>query len=64
MRDKHLTGQVKEEIEEGICEYEPPASISSDTPNFEYTLTLHKILSTGIAGMLETVAFSGPMLDA
>ena len=27
---------LKEEIEEGICEYEPPESISSDTPNFEY----------------------------
>ena len=30
----------------------------------EFTLTLHKIVSNGIAGMLETVAFSGPMLDA
>ena len=27
---------LKEEIEEGICEYEPPRCISSDTPNFEY----------------------------
>jgi len=28
------------------------------------TLTLHKIISTGIAGIFEPVAFSGPMLDA
>ena len=28
------------------------------------TLTLHKVVSTGIAGMFETVSFSGPMLDA
>ena len=28
--------QLKEEIEEGICEYKPPERISSNTSNFEY----------------------------
>lgn len=28
--------QLKEEIEEGICEYQPPERISSDTSNLEY----------------------------
>lgn len=27
---------LKEEIEEGVCEYKPPERISSDTPNVEY----------------------------
>jgi hypothetical protein len=27
---------LKEEIEEGVCEYEPPENISSNKPNFEY----------------------------
>ena len=27
---------LKEEIEEGICEYKPPEPISSDIPNVEY----------------------------
>jgi len=27
---------LKEEIEDGICEYKPPEKISSYTPNFEY----------------------------
>jgi ubiquinone/menaquinone biosynthesis C-methylase UbiE len=27
---------LKEEIEEGVCEYLPPQRISSDSPNFEY----------------------------
>lgn len=27
---------LKEEIEEGICEYQAPEQITSDTPNFEY----------------------------
>ena len=27
---------LKEEIEEGMCEYRPPERISSDNPNFEY----------------------------
>jgi len=27
---------LKEEIEEGVCEYKPPERISSDRPNFEY----------------------------
>ena len=28
--------ELKEEIEEGVCEYKPPERISYDTPNFEY----------------------------
>ena len=28
--------ELKEEIEEGICEYKPPEGISSDTSNLEY----------------------------
>lgn len=44
MKDKELLKKIfydelvplKEEIEEGICEYKPPERISSDTPNFEY----------------------------
>ena len=28
--------ELKEEIEEGMCTYNPPVRISSDTPNFEY----------------------------
>jgi len=36
-----------------------------DYSNFQtFTPTLHKFLSTGISDMLETVAFSGQMLDA
>ena len=27
---------LKEEMEEGICEYKPPERISSNTPNFDY----------------------------
>lgn len=27
---------LKEEIEDGICEYVPPVSIPSHIPNFEY----------------------------
>lgn len=27
---------LKEEIEEGVCEYSPPVPIPFDAPNFEY----------------------------
>ena len=37
---------LKEEMEEGICEYIPPERISSDTPNFEYKV----IYSVGRTG--------------
>jgi hypothetical protein len=39
-----------------------PSSQFANT--LEFTLTLHKFLSSGIADMRETVVFTGQMLDA